>query len=120
MTDDITIRGLRCRGRHGVLAAESELGQVFVVDASLSLDTAPAAVSDEVADTVDYGELVRRLAAVVEGEPVHLMETLAVRLAELCLANPRVAAAEVTVHKPQAPVAAIVKDIAVTVRRSRT
>jgi dihydroneopterin aldolase len=56
---------------------------------------------------------------VVEGEPVKLIETLAARLCELCMADERVIAAEVTVHKPQAPIAREFADVAVTARRSR-
>jgi dihydroneopterin aldolase len=84
----------------------------------LELDLAPAASSDDVADTVHYGELAERLVAIVEGEPVNLIETLADRLAAACLADPRVAAVTVTVHKPQAPIAHEFGDVAVTLRRT--
>jgi dihydropteroate synthase len=117
--DRVTLRGLRVLGRHGVFAHERRDGQEFVVDATLELDTAPAARTDELADTVDYGWLARQLAAEVAGEPVDLIETLAGRLVQLCLRDPRVAAAEVTVHKPAAPIPLPFADVAVTVRRSR-
>ncbi len=117
MSDRITLSGLRVRGHHGVLATERRAGQDFVVDVSLDLDLGPAASSDDVADTVDYGELAQALAAVVRDEPVNLLETLAVRLADVCLADRRVAAATVTVHKPQAPIPLPFDDVAVIVRR---
>jgi dihydroneopterin aldolase len=117
--DRVRLTGLRVRGRHGVFAHERRDGQEFVVDATLELDTAPAARTDELADTVDYGGLARQLAAEVAGEPVNLIETLAGRLAHICLRDPRVAAAEVTVHKPAAPIPLPFADVAVTVRRSR-
>ncbi|HWH01177.1 MAG TPA: dihydroneopterin aldolase, partial [Pilimelia sp.] len=113
----MTLTGLRWFGRHGVYPAEREHGQEFVVDVSLELDLAAAARTDAVADTVHYGELADRLAAIVSGQPVQLIETLAGRLADACLADPRVAAAEVTVHKPQAPVAHRFADVSVTLRR---
>ena len=119
MADRIQLTGLRLRGRHGVYAAERRDGQDFLVDATLWLDSRPAAASDDVADTVDYGVLAERIAAVVGGEPVNLIETLAARLVELCMADERVIAAEVTVHKPQAPIAREFADVAVTARRSR-
>lgn len=119
MTDRIELRGLRARGFHGVLPAERELGQEFVVDAVLGLDLRPAAAKDDVALTVHYGELADRLVEVVTGEPVDLIETLAERLAEVCLADPRVETAEVTVHKPAAPIAHLFTDVAVTIFRSR-
>src|SRR5262245_30855408 len=119
-TDKITLTGLRARGHHGVYDFERENGQDFVVDVALDVDLGPAAASDDVADTVHYGELADRLAAIVTGPPVALIETLADRLAAACLADVRVRAATVTVHKPQAPIAYAFTDVAVTMRRTRT
>ena len=64
------LRGLRGHGFHGVYDAERATGQTFVVDVELVLDLGPAAASDDVTDTVHYGELAQRVVAVVEGEPV--------------------------------------------------
>jgi dihydroneopterin aldolase len=119
VADRIALSGLKVRGYHGVYEHERRDGQDFIVDATLWLDSRPAAASDDLADTVDYGGLADRLATVVEGEPVNLIETLAARLCELCMADQRVIAAEVTVHKPQAPIAREFADVAVTARRSR-
>ncbi len=119
MLDRISIMGLRARGTHGVFASERTTGQEFVVDAVLWLDTAPAAAADDLRLTADYGAIADRLAAIVAGEPVDLIETLADRLAAACLADEVVREAEVTVHKPQAPVQHQFADIAVTIRRSR-
>jgi dihydroneopterin aldolase len=119
MTDRITLTGLTARGFHGVFDFERRQGQDFVVDAVLELDTAPAASSDDVADTAHYGELAGRLVEVIEGEPVNLIETLAQRLANACLADKRVDAVTITVHKPQAPIAHAFGDVAVTIRRAR-
>lgn len=117
MSDTIRLTGLRVRGFHGVLPEERRDGQDFVVDVVLALDLSDAARSDDVTDTVHYGELAARLAKVVAGEPVDLIETLAQRLAEVCLAEPRVERVEVTVHKPAAPIPLDVADVAVTVVR---
>ena len=119
MNGRITLAGLRARGNHGVYDFERAAGQDFVVDVRLDLDLGKAAVSDDVADTVHYGELAERLVEVLAGEPVNLLETLADRLLGVCLADSRVAAAEVTVHKPQAPIRHEFADVAVTLRRSR-
>ncbi|MBO0823678.1 MAG: 2-amino-4-hydroxy-6-hydroxymethyldihydropteridine diphosphokinase [Actinobacteria bacterium] len=120
MLDRISIAGLRARGHHGVFDHEREAGQDFVIDAVLWLDTAPAAASDDLGLTADYGGVASRLAEIVTGPPVALIETLADRLASACLADPVVREAEVTVHKPQAPVAVNLTDISVTIRRTRT
>jgi 7,8-dihydroneopterin aldolase/epimerase/oxygenase len=117
--DRIALLGLRAFGRHGVLAHERALGQEFVIDAVLWVDTRPAAAADDLALTADYGALATRLAAIVAGPPSELIETLAQRLADACLADPVVAEAEITVHKPHAPVTEHVADISVTIRRSR-
>ncbi|MEU8069458.1 dihydroneopterin aldolase [Micromonospora sp. NPDC049151] len=119
MTDRIELTGLRAHGRHGVYDFERAQGQEFVVDAVLELDLGPAAGSDEVTDTVHYGELAERLVAVITGEPVNLIETLADRLLAVCLAEPLVEAATVTVHKPEAPIPHAFRDVAVTMRRNR-
>ena len=119
MLDRITIAGLRARGHHGVFDDERARGQDFVVDAVLWLDTAPAAGSDDLTLTADYSDVARRLADIVTGPPVALIETLADRLTAACLADPMVREAEVTVHKPQAPVDVELTDISVTIRRSQ-
>jgi dihydroneopterin aldolase len=117
MSDQIALTGLTVRGFHGVLPEERRDGQDFVVDVVLDVDTRMAAQSDDLADTVDYGVLADRLAAVVAGDPVDLIETLASRLADVCLQDPRVISARVTVRKPQAPIAHPFTDVAVTVVR---
>lgn len=117
--DRLVVRGLTFTGHHGVFDHERRDGQRFVVDLALALDTAPAAASDDLADTVDYGALSLSVRDVVEGEPVDLIETLAQRIAEACLGHAGVGEVEVTVHKPQAPIDASFDDVALTITRSR-
>jgi 7,8-dihydroneopterin aldolase/epimerase/oxygenase len=117
--DVVALRGLRATGRHGWYEHERVEGQPFVVDVELRLDTRTAAASDDLADTVDYGTLAADVVALVEGEPVRLVETLAQRVADRCLADPRVRAVRVTVHKPQAPMTVPFDDVTVTVVRGR-
>jgi dihydroneopterin aldolase len=118
-TDRIELRGLRAHGHHGVLPHERQDGQTFVVDVVVEVDTRPAAQSDDLADTVDYAALADGLVAIITGEPVDLIETLAARLADVALADGRVRAAEVTVHKPDAPVGHPVDDVVVRIIRDR-
>lgn len=117
--DTVALKGLRHRGFHGVLPEERAAGQDFVVDAVLEMDTAPAAAADDLARTVNYAELAGRLTDVIGGPPVDLIETLAARLADVCLAYDLVDAVTITVHKPQAPVGRPVDDVTVTIRRAR-
>lgn len=120
MPDQIALRGLSARGRHGWFPHEREAGQEFRVDVVLGVDTRAAARSDDLADTVDYGTLAEGVVGLVAGEPVTLVETLAQRIADLCLADTRVEDVEVTVHKPEAPVTVPLGDVTVTIRRART
>ena len=117
--DRISLLGLRAFGRHGVLDHERADGQEFIIDAVLFVDTRAAADADELSRTVDYGAVADALAAIVRGEPVDLIETLASRLAAACLADQLVQQVEITVHKPHAPVAQPLADVTVTISRSR-
>ncbi len=118
--DEIVLTGLTVFGRHGVFEHERRDGQEFTIDLRLRLSLAQAAVSDDVRDTVHYGELAEKVAAVVAGEPVNLIETLAERIAAVGLEDRRVQDVAVTVHKPHAPIALDFTDVAVTVHRRRT
>ena len=119
MSDRIELRGLRVRGYHGVLPEERRDGQLFGIDVVLETDVSTAAASDDLADTVDYATVARQVEKIVGGTPVDLIETLAVRLADACLAHRGVTAVEVAVHKPHAPIGLPFDDVVVRVRRTR-
>jgi 7,8-dihydroneopterin aldolase/epimerase/oxygenase len=115
--DEITVTGIRAFGRHGVYPEERREGQEFVVDVSLFVDTTTAAQTDDVADTVHYGELAEQVAAIVAGDPVDLLETLAARIVAAVLLRDGVSGVRVTVHKPSAPIPVPFDDATVTVTR---
>jgi dihydroneopterin aldolase len=117
--DRLALRGLRVQGHHGVFEHERRDGQEFVVDVELGLDTRAAARGDDLSATVHYGELAERLHDAVSSDPVDLIETLAQRLADVCLAQQPVAWVEVTVHKPEAPIRVSFDDVSLTIHRSR-
>ena len=117
--DRLAVLGIEAVGHHGVFDFERHDGQVFKVDLVLGVDTRPAAKSDDLQDTVDYGSLVTAVRATVETDPVDLIETLAQRIANVCLRDGRVQWTEVTVHKPNAPIEATIQDVALTILRSR-
>ena len=117
--DRIEVRGLRVFGYHGVLDSERQEGQEFLIDVVLWLDTSAAAAGDDLTLTADYGALADRLVTAATSPPVLLIETLAERLAQVCLAEPRCQETEVTVHKPAAPIPHPFSDVAVTIRRRR-
>ena len=115
----VSIRGLEAFGRHGVHPAETELGQTFVVDLSLTLVHAVAAATDELADTVDYAALADAIVAIVQGPPFALLERLAGAIADRVLAEPGVREVVVTVRKPHVALPHTLRDTAVTLRRTR-
>lgn len=123
MSDDhLTVRltGLEVFGRHGVHTAETELGQRFVVDVAMTLTASAATLSDALDDTVDYAAVSDAIVAIVAGPPVALLERLAGIVADRVLAEPLVAAVEVTVHKPHVAIPHVLTDASVTLRRAAT
>lgn len=118
--DRLQIRGIECFGHHGVLDFERREGQIFVIDLELGIDTRPAAASDDLADTVDYGALTLAVKQAVESDPVDLIETLSQRIASVCLLAAAVEWVTVTVHKPDAPIDATYSDVALTITRKRS
>ena len=117
--DELALTGLVCWGHHGVFEHERRDGQRFVVDLVLGLVTASAAASDVLSETVDYGSLALAVKAAVETDPVDLIETLAHRIAEVCLLDLRVEWVRVTVHKPDAPIDLTFSDVALTITRTQ-
>ncbi|MFF7682839.1 dihydroneopterin aldolase [Microbacterium sp. NPDC007973] len=118
--DHITLTGVRAFGNHGVYPDEKRDGQEFIVDATVVLPLARAAETDDVADTVHYGELAERIAEIVSGEPVDLLEKLATRIADEVLRDERVESVTITVHKPAAPIPVPFADVSVTITRGRS
>lgn len=117
--DRITLTGLRGFGYHGVYPDEKREGQEFIVDVTMAVDLRPAALSDDVADTVHYGEVADDVVAEIEGPALDLIEALAARIAEKVLARPLVRSVVVTVHKPSAPITVPFTDVAVTIERAK-
>lgn len=119
MQDRIELRGLAVRGNHGVFEHEKRDGQDFFVDLTVWVDLATAASTDMLEDTLDYGVLAQEAARIVAGPSRDLIETVAVEIAEGVLADRRVQAVQVRLHKPAAPIPLTFSDVAVVVRRVR-
>ena len=117
--DRVAVNGVAATGYHGVLDHEKRDGQRFVVDVTLGVDTREAAASDDLAATVDYAAVAAAVVVVIEGPALDLVESLAQRVADACLAFDHVSVVEVVVHKPEAPVGVPFGDVAVTIVRSR-
>jgi dihydroneopterin aldolase len=121
MADDfLTITGLRASAHHGVFDHERENGQDFVLDVTVWLDTRAAAASDDLSQTVHYGELAEQLVSAIERDPVDLIETVAERLATLVLEKPGADRVRITLHKPSAPIGVPFDDVSITITRARS
>ncbi|OZE99277.1 dihydroneopterin aldolase [Rhodococcus sp. 14-2470-1b] len=119
VSDRIELRGLKVRGHHGVFDFEKRDGQDFVVDITVWMDLKPAAASDDLTATLHYGELAEAAAAIVAGPPRDLIETVAAEIADSVMADTRVDAVEVVLHKPSAPIPLEFVDVAVVAHRVR-
>jgi dihydroneopterin aldolase len=117
--DLMSLRGLSAHGFHGVFDHEKRDGQTFVVDLDLGIDLRKPAKSGRLADTVNYAEIADGVHAVLTGEPFDLIESVALRIMDLCFDHSPVSWVCVTVHKPEAPIEAAFSDVAVTLERSR-
>ena len=123
MRQKISVTGLKVWAHHGVFEFEKQTGQEFVIDATVWVEL-PENFNDDLAKTVNYGELAIALVENAKREPVDLLETLAVRLAKVALGfgggpgfggSAQVTKAKITVHKPSAPIETQFDDVSVTV-----
>lgn len=106
---------------HGAYTEENKLGQRFFVDLELKLDLAPAAQTDDLRQTIDYGKVYQAVKAEVE-ETIHaLVETLAERVASRLLSDfPLLQEVKVKVTKPDPPIPGHYRAVGVEIRRRRT
>ncbi|HET7652664.1 MAG TPA: dihydroneopterin aldolase [Acidimicrobiales bacterium] len=119
--DRIQLRGLRVLGTIGALPEEQVRAQPFEVDLDVECDLSAAGASDDLDDTLDYGEIASTVARVVASERHQLLERVAQRIADDVLAHDtRVTAVAVTVRKLRPPVPVDLATAAVTITRART
>ncbi len=135
MADRIELIGVEAFGHHGVFSQEKDAGQKFIVDMVVWTDFRAAADSDALEDTINYVQLADIAVNAVEGKGAQgtqgahgqqskpqshdLIETLASRIADEIAELGGVYAVEVTVHKPEAPIAHPFADVRVVARRSK-
>jgi len=100
--DRILIKDLMLRCVLGLSDEERHEKQDVLINLILWTDLRPAAVSDSIRDAVDYSLVKKRIISLVEGSQYHLAETLADRIAQLCLEYPTVQQVQVTLEKPTA------------------
>ncbi|QLK85312.1 dihydroneopterin aldolase [Staphylococcus sp. 17KM0847] len=105
MNDKIFLQGLEFYAYHGALSAENEIGQIFTVDIEMKVDLKQAGQSDQVEDTVHYGEVYEDVRKIMEGNAVNLLEHLAERIA-MCINSHynRVMETKVRITKKNPPI----------------
>ena len=119
MADKLLLDDVRFYGQHGTTRAEQTIGAWFSVDAELALDLAPAAVSDDLGATVDYGRVAHRIVEIGTGNRVNLLERLAGLIAEALLREFPADVVRVRVRKLTAPLAGLVGTPGVELTRRR-
>lgn len=103
MNDRIYIRDLALRCIIGIYPEERENKQDVIINVVMEVEShATAAASDDIADATDYKNIKKKLVALIEASEFNLIETMAERCAEVCLAPDRVYQVTVTVDKPGA------------------
>lgn len=118
--DKIYFNGMAFYGYHGVYPEENKLGQRYQVDLELFLDLAPAGLSDDLKDTINYAEVYQLCKQVVEDERFQLVERVAQQIAERSLAQfPLLVELMVRVVKPDPPIPGHYESVAVEIRRRR-
>jgi D-erythro-7,8-dihydroneopterin triphosphate epimerase len=115
--DKIHIRDLKLRCIIGIYPRERRRKQNVVVNITLETDLRAAGRSDAIADTVDYKAIKLEILDFVRGSRFQLIEALAEGIAAICLKDPRVQSATVTIDKPGA--LRFAHSVAVEVARSR-
>lgn len=100
--DHLIIRELRVTCIVGILPAERTTPQEVVVSLAVGTDTARAARSGALTDTIDYAALAGQVRELIVSGRYRLLETMAEDLAACVLRDPRAASVRVTVGKPAA------------------
>ena len=117
MTDQLAIRGLHLSARVGVTEEERSAPQGVVVDVIVSTNLAPAGMSDDLGDTIDYARLISDVAETVQGGEAQLLETLAHRIAAKVEKMKDATGVTVEVSKEIVPVEEKVDQVSVRIER---
>jgi dihydroneopterin aldolase len=115
--DRIFLRGLAVDCIIGFIDWERRVKQTVVIDLEMSIDCRQAAIRDDVAETLNYKTVAKRLIAFVQESNFNLVETLVERIAHLILAEFGVAWVRVTLSKPGAIRGS--RDVGVTIERTQ-
>ena len=119
MNDCIVLQGIQVFAYHGVLAAEKQLGQRFVVDVALYGDFSQAARSDDLNHALDYSQVHTLVCEAMSQKSFDLIEAAAGHLCTVLLENTAALKVEVTVEKTTPPIAGFTGQAQVKLMRDR-
>lgn len=101
----LAVKDIRFRSRHGNLDFERDIGNTFSIDLICRADLRKAAQTDQLSDTLDYGPAVAVVREIMEGESVHLIETLLARIGDSLMTRfPEIMSLEVHLRKLHPPI----------------
>lgn len=119
--DYIHLNDMEFYGYHGALPEENKLGQRFRLTVSLATDLAEAGQTDDLSKTISYAEVFEMCRDIVEGEAVHLIETVAETVAGTIMTDfaEKVIGVRVLLVKPDPPIPGHYSSVAVEIKRGR-
>jgi len=118
--DKVILKGMIFHAYHGVLAAEKELGQRFIVDLELSVNLKPAGDNDDLRLTINYAEVYELVKEVMLEDKYDLIETVGEKIAKAALAkDDRIQEIKVLIKKPEVPIPGILDYAAIEIVRGR-
>lgn len=115
--DRITLKGLRFHGYHGVSESERQVGQKYEIDAELTCDLTAAGVTDEIAHTIDYGQVANLIVEIGTKRSFQLIEALANTIASAILDQFPVHEVRIGVKKLSPPIAQHLSYAGVNIQR---
>lgn len=118
MTDRIHIKDLFLRAIIGINDEERRNRQDVLVNITMFADTRAAGDSDDITDSVNYRTIAKQVIQLVEDSQFYLVEKMAAEIADICLQDPRVERAQVSVEKPGA--LRFARSVGVTIERRKS
>lgn len=118
--DKIILKQMKFYGYHGLFPEENKLGQRFNVNVTLHTSLQKAGTTDNMHDSIHYGEAFKKISEIVEGKPRNLLEAVAEDIATSLFAHfEMLQACTIQVIKPDPPIKGHYESVAVEIYRER-